>query len=129
MRARVLRCSMDSVQVDKATRVDDEKPSRPWLQAVLSGAVFGTLGAAAMSWLGHHSIPAIDRAKPSIARNWMTALGGLASGTVAVYGTLHVEKPPSVAHDEPHKSVPEKTVATHSVQMDSTVRSAGERSL
>jgi hypothetical protein len=120
---------MDPIQVDKATRVGDEKPSRPWLQALFSGAVFGTMGAAAMSWLGHHSVPKIDRAKPSMGRSWMTALGGLASGTVAVYGTLHQEKPPSVAHDASHRAIPEKTVATHSVQMDSTVRSPGERSL
>lgn len=121
---------MDPIHAGSTASEGDVKPSLPWGRAVFSGAVFGALGAAAMSWLGHHSIPAVERAQARLGRNWMTALGGIMSGTVAVYSTLHEEdKAPKVAHEEAHQNRPDPKVAKESVQMESTVLSPGQRSL
>ncbi len=121
---------MDPIQAATPVNKNDEKLSRPWLRAILSSAVFGTIGAAAMNWLGYHGLPIAERAKPSFGRNWMTLIGGVASGTVAFYGTMHAEDaPPRNVKALVDTNAPAATISADSVELESTVLSPVERSL
>lgn len=118
---------MDSIHSEKT--VEPEVPrSRPWGLALLSGAVFGGLAAAAANWLGLHSQPLMNRGRVNFGRKWATGVSGVAAGAVAMYGTLHApdEAPPGV-----HNEVP--TGKIHAAEAEhkghARIPSPGERSL
>lgn len=119
---------MDQIHAATPVEKTDVQTPRPWGLAVLSGAIFGGLAAAATNWLGLHSQPFINRGKVNFARNWATGIAGVSAGAVAVYGTLRsAEEPPHGVHNEaPDAKIDASEVEHHG---NARILSPGERSL
>ena len=120
--------TMDEIRA--ATPVEDAnvKTSRPWLRAVLSGAVFGGLAAAAANWLALHSQTRLRRHDITFGRHWVTGVAGVASGAVAMYSTLRPadQAPKGVDNDGPNSQVQAETIE-HGNKLQAL--SQGERAL
>lgn len=119
---------MDQIHAEKPVEKTDAPKSRPWGLALLSGAVFGGLTAAAANWLGLHSQPLVNRGRVNFARNWATGIAGVSAGAVAMYGTLHAdnEAPHGVHNETPNSSIDASEAEHHG---NSRIPSPGERSL
>lgn len=119
---------MDPIHSETPVEPEQTQRSRPWGLALLSGAVFGGLAAAAANWLGMHSQPLINRGRVNFGRKWATGVSGVAAGAVAMYGTLHApdEAPPGV-----HNEVPTAKINAGEAEHKGNARipSPGERSL
>lgn len=118
---------MEKIQSVTPIEADGAAKPRPWLRAVFSGAVFGGLGAAAMHWLAYHSTSIENRAKASLGRNWMSGVAGVASGVVAMYGTLRAEDAPPRSVFEVPSDTPGTAVNAASAQRDDVVAPAAQR--
>ncbi len=125
----MVRFSMEKIQDDAPVDADGEEKPRPWLRAIFSGAVFGGLGAAATHWMAYHSTSLADRGKVSFARNWTSAVVGVASGTVAMYGTLRADDAPTRSVFKDPSDTPDTKIDAASAQHGSVIASPGERSL
>lgn len=120
---------MDPMQASSSVPEPDEKSPRPWARALLSGTVFGGLGAAAMHWIGFHSHAPAQRASTTLSRKWITAIAGAASGSIAMYGTLRADDaPPRSVFPEPGDR-PDTHILAESVHRERMIPSPGERSL
>lgn len=119
---------MEKIQAATPVEPAGKEAPRPWVRALFSGAIFGTLGAAAIHWLGYHSVAPVERSKTTFGRNWTAAITGVASGMVAAYGTLRADTdaPRSVF---PDKETPDVHVAGDSVEHANLLDSPGARSL
>ena len=108
----MLDFSMDKIRA--ATPVEDAnvKTSRPWIRAIMSGAVFGGLAAAAANWLALHSQTRLRRHHITFGRQWLTGVAGVASGAVAMYSVLRPaeDAPKGVDNDGPSMQVQAETV-------------------
>lgn len=121
---------MEKIQSATPAEKGEERSSRPWIRALMGGAVFGGLGATGAYWLGHHSLSPAERLKPAFGRKWTSVIAGVATGTVAMYGTMRAEdKPPRSVFPEMPSGSPNATVLHDSLEHDGVIASPGERSL
>lgn len=119
---------MEITHTAAQTKEPDAPKSRPWGMALLSGAVFGGLAAAAAHWVGAHSQPLIMHGKKGLFHRWTTAAAGVTAGAVAVYGAMRsAEEPPKgIENERPSLKIAASDAEHHG---NAAVFSAAKRSL